>query len=121
MVVVAPMLQGRHGVYDARFFTVVVGLCPRGIQVDHIIEQTPVIDEEIFMKWKTCSDQYRFPVSLCVDNEQVSQFLEQHKLVYGGHPDNDSFSLRFLRACFATIVHKIEIDWVSKAIKRHNQ
>lgn len=120
MVAVAPVLQGRHGVYDARFFTVVAGLCPRGTCVDQVLQQTQVTDAEIFEKWKTRSDPYRFPISLCVDNEQAKQFSEHYSCVYGGSPCNEQFSLRFLRACFATFVHKLEIDWVAEAIKRRN-
>lgn len=41
-----------------------------------------------------------------------------HKLVYGGHSCNDSFSLRFLRTCSATFVHKVDMVSVLEAIMR---
>src|SRR5579875_1820929 len=120
MVVVAPVLQGRHGVYDARFFTLVVGLCPHGIPVDQVGSLTQVCDTEIFQKWKTRTSEPRYPISLCVDKEQAKQFQDHHRLMYGGSIDNDQFSLKFLRACYATFVHNLEIDWVAEAIKRRN-
>lgn len=120
MVAVAPVLQGRHGVYDERFFTVIAGLSATGVQVDQVLQETPVTDSEITQKWRTRADPYRFPINLCADNEQVAQFYAHYRVVYGGQPPNDAFSLRFLRACFATFVHKVQVDWVSEAIKRRN-
>ena len=98
MHAVAPVLQGRHGVYDEQFFGTVVGLCSRGILVDQVLQKTGVIDIEIREKWKhPPGDKYRFPMALSTDNAQAAQFLEHYQQVYGGRPCNNSFSLRFLR------------------------
>lgn len=119
MCAVSPVLQGRHGVYDEQFFGTIVGLCSRGILVDQVLQKTGVTDIEIQEKWKQqAGDKYRFPMALSTDSTQAAQFLEHYQQVYGGQPCNDSFSLRFLRACFATFIHKVEINWVKEAVKR---
>ena len=50
----------------------------------------------------------------------MAQFYAHYRVVYGGQPPNDAFSLRFLRTYFATFIHKVQVDWVSEAIKRRN-
>lgn len=119
MYAVAPMLKGREGVYDERFFTLVCGLCNHGVEVDQVQTVAAVSDAEILTKWSPSSDKYRFAIDNCVDQDQAAQFCEHYRLVYGGHPTNSSFSMRFLRACYATFVHNVKVDWVAEAVKRH--
>lgn len=119
MYEVAPMLRGRNAVYSEDFFHKVVGLCNLGCEVDKAIVETPVTAEEVAAKWKPASrDKHRFPIANCLDPEQAALFTEHFSRVYGGRPDNEAFSMKFLCACFATFVHKKDVNWAAKATQR---
>jgi len=97
----------------------VVGLCNKGCEVDKAFNETEVTAEEVIAKWKpTIRAKYRFPIIHAMDPNQAACFTEHFGCVYKGHPDNESFSWKFLTACFTTFVHNRKVNWAAEAQKR---
>jgi hypothetical protein len=116
---VAPFLDGRGGVYDADFFHNVVGLCNRGLPVSWVGK---AYDLDILRYWVPhLRFKYRLPLSNCSDPAMATLFVDHHYAIYGGPLDNGSFSMKYLRAAWATFKERKEINWIAEALKRREQ
>lgn len=118
MFVVAPVLGGAEAEYTAEFFAEVVGLDGDGVPFDKVMVDSPLTYQEIFQSWQPAPrDKYRFPLANCTNSEMRDQFALHYMRVYGSRPDNKSFSLKFLRACYASFVYHMDVNWVAEAVK----
>lgn len=116
MVAAAPMLLGRAAMYDDNFFKLHVGLCDEGPLLVDVPKVYPhITDNAIKAVWRVGSQPNRYEIVNCTSAEQIQQFRKQYYKVYGNRPDNGYFSLRFLKACYATFVNKQPVNWVAEA------
>ena len=92
-----------------------MGLCDFGVEVDDVLKKTPITDDEVLQTWKQKKNANRLPLADCTNHEQMLLLTDHFKCVYGGRADNKAFCIRYLRACFATFIHKIAINWAVEA------
>lgn len=94
-----------------------VGLCNKGAMVDDVGFVYPHIsDSDITKIWRVGNQANRFEIINCTDKEQARLFSKHCYEVYGHSPDNKYYSMRFLKAAFATFVHGLEVNWVAEAL-----
>ena len=117
MLAAAPMLMGHDAHYGKRFFTACVGLCAsvKGMPKNYSF----ITDEMITEIWPIGPQSNMYKLSRCRDNEHVKKFGKQYFEVYGNKPDNCCYSMRFLKACFATLVFEKSVNWCAEAQARH--
>lgn len=119
IVAAAPMLLGRDAHYGREFFTTRVGLCAEGPLVKQVSKVYPFItDKEVTDVWKPSSQPHRYELARCTDPTQLKTFGQQYFKVYGNKPDNAYYSLRFLKACYATFVYEKPVNWCTEALSR---
>jgi hypothetical protein len=116
---VALFLDGHYGVYDGEFFHSVVGLSNSGLLVAQVGK---AYDADILRQWVPHSrHKHRLLVANCSDPAMATEFVDHFCAVYGGPPDNASFSMKFLRVAWATFKEKKEDDWVAEALKAYSR
>ena len=119
MVAAAPLLLGREARYGPEFFCTHVGLYGEGPLVKHVRKVYSFIaDKEVTDVWRRGSQPNRYEFARCTDLTQRKQFQQQYYKVYGNQPDNGYYSLRFLKACYATFVYQLPVNWRAEAMSR---
>jgi hypothetical protein len=121
---VCPLLQGRQAIYEPRFFKEVVGLYDHGTTMEAraLLRETPATEGQVLKVWpQHPNDRNRYPLSQCKKTWQRLAFADYHAKVYGGRPNNKSFSMTFLLACFVTFVYKCDINLAKAAAKRRQK
>ena len=119
MVAAAPLLLGREAWYEPEFFCTHVGLYGEGPLVKHVSKVYSFItDKEVTDVWRRGSQPNRYEFARCTDLTQRKQFQQQYYKVYGNQPDNGYYSLRFLKACYATFVYQLSVNWRAEAMSR---
>jgi hypothetical protein len=118
-----PLLQRREAVYVPRFFKEVVGLCDHRTVVEAraLLRETLATKLQVLNFWPQYpNNRNRYPLALCTKSWQRLAFADQHAKGYGGRPDNKCFSMTFYLACYATFVHKCDVNF-AKAVGERSQ
>ena len=111
----APFLLGRLTAdYDEDFFHLTLGLSNSGYKFSDLNSNKFCKKSSLLEKWPERSSGRHY-VADCEDGEAVRTYLQMHRKIYGGDPDNGTFGTSFLRACHLFFEEGKDVNFAQKA------